>query len=182
MRFVSKSANLRIPIRNQVEMNLASGAKEVITRGLTALFQKNILSPSEVDIGVASFRHTGLPIDRDTETHISPRHRISGFDTELEQERLGWTDEEREIVEQKLLADPANGIDFIHLTPAAIPAPWPTYDTTAEVDIVTIAKATGTVENALVYEKANAKRAAVIAALEGDEAQEAEEDGVLIEA
>lgn len=180
-RFVAKYAKFRHPVRPDVYMNLASGARELIQTPLVAVFDQSIATVEEKEFGLRAFRHTGLPIDKDTETHISPSHRISAFDSELAAFNEGWSDEERELVEKTLRESTANGIDFLEFIPAPPAAPWATYDEVEDpAAIALIAQATATVQAALAYERATKKREAVIAALEAPVKEE--EDTVLIQA
>lgn len=180
-RFVAKYAKFRHPVRPDVYMNLASGARELIQTPLVAVFSHDLASVEEREFGLRAFRHAGLPIDKDTEEHISPSHRISAFDSELAAFNEGWSDEERELVEKTLRESTANGIDFLEFIPAPPAAPWANYDELEDgAAIALIAQATGAVQAALAYERATKKRASVIEALEAPAKEE--EDTVLIQA
>lgn len=91
------------------------------------------------------------------------------FDSKAAQERLGWTDEERESVE-KTLDDLAIRQPFllqkIEIEVPPVPAPWPTYDKHTAKDAVTFAVDLGLVHEALLYERENQNRETVIGPLE----------------
>lgn len=177
MRFVSKSAKYRVIVQGDQYMVLQNGERQQIRKPLVADFNDRTLTSDEVEFGIKNFVHRGLPMDPGTEEDLSPRPRISGFDTELAQNEHGWTDEEREMVEEKLLSSHALNVEFMLLVPDPAAKPWPTYDALTDVDeIVSIAVATGTVDAALAYERENRNSAAVLEALEeahagGEEAE-----------
>lgn len=174
MRFCSRFKNYRHGVRGGRVMVLADGQQQILVLELSAKFKpaNQILTEDEIQFAIKNFVHAGLPLDRDTEEHFSPRSRISGFDSLLAQEENGWTDEERELVEQKLLDSPHYGSDHrvIEKEPAA--RPWPTYDGDSVEQIVMIARATGLVEASIEYELENAKRSEVIDALREEPASE----------
>lgn len=148
-------------------MVLADGQRQELVRELIAEFipGPRILTEDEIQWAVKNMVHKGLPIDRDTEEHFSPRSRISGFDSVQAQFENNWTDEERKAVEQKLLTSEHLGSDHVQLIPEPAAIPWPTYDNDSPEQIILIAKATGLVEAALSYESENAKRIEVLKGL-----------------
>lgn len=170
MRFASRFAKYRHGIRSGRFMVLADGQQQELRRELIAVFKPadQILTEAETQFVMKNMVHKGLPIDRDTEEHLSPRSRISGFDTVLAQNEFDWTDEEREIVEQKLLTSEHLGSDHIELKPEPAALPWPTYNTDDAETIAIIAKTIGLVDQALRYERENANRPEVIEALENE--------------
>lgn len=182
MRFASRFANYRHGVRTGREMVLQDGQRQVLQTTLVAAFQpaKLILTEDEIQIAIKDLPHMGLPIDRDTEEHFSPRSRISGFDSDEAQKENDWTDEERVLVEKKLLESPHLGSDHIELKPVPVAIPWPTYDRDTVEQVVMIARATGLVEQALKYEAQNANRAEVLEAL--SEEPELEEAPVVVDA
>lgn len=91
------------------------------------------------------------------------------FDSEAAQERLDWTDEERESVEAalaKLAREQPYLLVKVDLTRPKREAPWPTYDETAEKDVVQFAKTLGLDHEALAYELENKARPKIISGLE----------------
>lgn len=90
------------------------------------------------------------------------------FDTEVAAEREEWSDDERASVEtalDKLCREQPYLIAKIDLTPAAAPAPWPTYDTTAEKQIAKLAISLGLVPETVLYERENENRDLIVAEL-----------------
>lgn len=59
---------------------------------------------------------------------MPPTYRLSVYDTEVEAERLGWSDELRAEVERKLLAAKSFGASYILVPEIALDPPYPTYD------------------------------------------------------
>jgi hypothetical protein len=66
-----------------------------------------------------------------------------------------WGEAQKQAVAgaiKRQLDDPQARDMWVHVTPKP-PKPWPTYDDTLESQVVSIAQATGTVSEALVYEQ-----------------------------
>lgn len=178
-RFASRFAKYRFTARNGRDMVLADGQRQELTRELRVKFDRLTLQEDEIKFAIRNMVHKGLPIDRDTEEHFSPRSRISGLDTFRAQEFYGWTDEEREIVEEKLRTSIHHGTDHIELVPVPTALPWPNYSTTPLEELVAIAKAIGVVDQALAYERENQNRPEVLEALSEEPV---EEDVVVLDA
>ena len=181
-RFIAKYAKYGHGIRTGRYMVLADGQRQELTKELFVRFNISTPTEDEVSLGITSFNHTGLPHDRDTEEHLSPRSRISGFDTIAAQETYGWTDEEREVVETTLRKSDAYGAEFMEVTEAPAGKPWPTYDGMDSVkDILSAAKLIGIpLEDIIAYEKANRNAALIVNELEYVLENLAPEDEVLV--
>lgn len=192
MRFVSKYLNYAHSVRPGRFMVLQDGQRQELTRELFVEFvpAPRILSEDEIEFGIKNLNHHGLPIDRNTETHFSPRHRLSGFDTVEAALQQDWTDEERQIVEQSLLSSPHFGQDFLQLPEAPVEKPWATYDTTPGQKVIGLARDLGIdLEQVLAYEKQNRNDAGLVYLLEQEiaaapeaDASEEEDAPVVIEA
>ncbi len=110
---------------------------------------------------------------------------ISGhyFDSVVAQEQNRWTDDEREEVEETLLALFKRQPEYGHLVEAPKAAlPWPTYDDTPRDRIVEMAGLLGLVGEALAWEQENANRKTVTGPLSDildKQAALAEEEGAL---
>lgn len=121
-----------------------------------------------------------------------PATRLSCFDSIYAQEVNGWTDEEREIVEEALRTGPGHGGDYIIVERAKAPAPYRLYDKHRKVsgrrtiehvikDIEDAFRTAGfDVGTAILYERENLNDPLVVAALEGLTADEPQEE--LVEA
>lgn len=171
-RFAARFANYRHGIQNEKWRSLHDGSEHKTHEEIFAVFEQNILTEDEVQFAIANMHHKGLPIDRDTEEHFSPRSRISGFDSVQAQEANGWTDADRELVETKLRESHHYGADHIELIPVPAALPWPTYDRDDPESVVLIARATGLVEAAMAYERENAQRQEVLVALSEEPLEE----------
>lgn len=171
MRFAAKYKNYSHGVRVGRFMVLADGQHQELSRELRAVFMPaaQILTEPEVLIATDGLNHTGLPIDKNTNQHFSPRSRISGFDTVMAQEANGWTDEERELVEKTLLESGERNRDFILLEDAAVSSgkPWSTYDSTPGERVVGLAQELGIpLGEVLAYEKANRNDAGLVYLME----------------
>ena len=184
-KFIAKFGKYRHGIRTGRSMVLADGQRQELTKDLMARFDISVVTQEEQELGIRSFVHAGLPEDRDTNEHFSPRSRISGFDSERAQVMYGWTDDERELVEYTLRNSPHYGDEFMEVTPQPAEKPWPTYDDVSDPDkIVEVALAIGIpLEDVIAYELENRKSAPVIDALyDALNPEEEAEDVLLIEA
>lgn len=103
---------------------------------------------------------------------ISREQWVAFLDTEQAQAEHGWTDEERRLVEERLVAR-----GYVQVEPERVPAPWPAYDKlvahgrrTIEMVAEKIAEkvAEDGYSPAMVaaYERENLNRPQVVAALE----------------
>lgn len=96
--------------------------------------------------------------------------RLAVFDTEVAQLQHKWTDDEREEIEQLMLASPYNGSEFVQVKPIPAGLPWNGYDSVADPEqILYIASLTNSdLSKILSYEKENQARSDVIDALESE--------------
>jgi hypothetical protein len=152
--FVSPHANYQLICRPEIA-DMMMGYKRVVAREL-----------------VADFGYINAPETYDEDG--SPQAVIQGgtFDSVATQKRLGWSDEEREIVEMRLLEliqNPPDGASrgdvSLYEAPKPIP-PWPTYDKTDYTAIADFAAQAGLVDEAITYEQRAKRRNPVLKALE----------------
>ncbi len=108
-------------------------------------------------------------VSPETGNTVKKAQIIGGFfDSEAAQIRHGWSDEERESVEEKLREIAVSRPDYVREIVAvhvAAPAPWATYDVTAPADVVKNAKILGLEPESLRYERETQGRAEVIVPL-----------------
>jgi hypothetical protein len=106
------------------------------------------------------------------EYDITPR--LALFDSEREQLKNGWSDSERELVENTLRKSPAYGRHFVEVVPAPVERPWRGYDDVADTDrILELAIAIDAdFSQMIAYEKANQNRDEVLEALEAAQAED----------
>jgi len=99
------------------------------------------------------------------------------IDTVQQAKDKGWTDEERERVETKLdfWCEQQPG-QIWHLEDTKLPAPWPSYDGQHWQEVLTTARATNLVSEALAYELQREKtRQGIVDGLRAELGQAAEE-------
>ena len=128
MRFISKYQRYSLGIRNEREMVLADGQRQVLTSGIAADFNHGGLSLWEIDEGLKHFQFKGLP------DGVDPRTRLSMYDTDLAAELDGWDDETKALVEERLLSSNKLGTDFILVEAPRAPKPFANYDEIESVD------------------------------------------------
>lgn len=172
MRFVSQYGKYKIVCWPSV-VNEASGRYQ--SRGYVAAFEPFNFTEAErrevyERFGISMKRGSRMLEDRVTPSDQD--WRIGTFDTaDILDEKL------RVAVEKALLESPAHGIDFVAVEKTPVAKPWPRYDelkaagkrTNEDVAKLIVAKVRDLgldVDGALAYERENANRPAVIAALE----------------
>jgi hypothetical protein len=158
-------AQVSVPTFSQV-----SGEKTGRTKRLNAEFQKGIPEwalPNALQVWpeAPSMKPEGVPLEQ----------WLCWFDTRVAQEKLGWTNAEREKVEAKLLSR----WGIVHVEPIKVKSPYPKYAahrktqgqrTVAHAirDILATHESAGfDVEQAILFERQEFNDAQVIAALEG---------------
>ncbi len=175
MRFVSKIRNYSHGVRDEEsEFVAAAGGrmqKRIVVRGLEAQFEGRGLTPYEQEQGIRQLNHNGLPEDRDTRVDVSPLSRLSVYDSEKAQREQGLTDDERELIEQRLLASIDHGREFIYVPSPVRPEPWPGYDKlTAEqiIDGLNTGLVQVELDDVIAYERENENRTEILEALSAD--------------
>jgi len=91
------------------------------------------------------------------------------FDSEAAQEENGWTDEERESVEQAILRIAQREpylVAPISMERPPAEKPWPSYDEQTAKEVVAVASGAGLINEALRYERENKGRSTLIDELE----------------
>jgi hypothetical protein len=169
MIFASRYRIYRHGIRNVggptgVTLTAGGAATVVAAREIYAEFEpaEHILNEAQIQQAIRLMSFPGQPIDQDTNTHVHPRHRLSAFDSVRAQEMYDWTDDERELVEERLLKSVHIGTDHVLIEAEPAPLPWPTYDTDDVEFILIVGKKTNQVDEVLAYERENQKRPEVL--------------------
>ncbi|GIV03974.1 MAG: hypothetical protein KatS3mg015_2804 [Fimbriimonadales bacterium] len=172
-RFISRYGAFSVGVQSQITENFATGKQRVIQKRIDANFHNRLVTDEDFAVALGAFQFPGLPEDFDTNSHVSPRYRVSVWDSEWARENEGWTDEEIDLIIETLRRDPGLGTDFIELTPRPTEAPWPTYDESDLETIIAVVQATGIdPERVIAYERENANRKEVLDALLGVEADD----------
>lgn len=178
-RFISRYGNYSVGVQSLITENYATGKSKVLERRIDANFQRNLVSDADFAVALQSFVFPGLPEDFDTNTNVSPRYRVSVWDSEWSKANEGWTDEEIELIVEKLRSSPGFGMNHIELDVTA-KAPFPNYDDLSPDEILQLLKLTGLdVEGVIAYERDHQNRADLLRRLEGVEASD---DAVVVSA
>lgn len=176
MRFISPHRGYTIGIRPPATVYDKYGQANVAERELTAEFDINMTAmPWEVDQATNSLVFKGMPVEEHTGDAIPAFSRVSIHDTEYAQQMNGWTDEERHAVEEKLQRM-QNPEEFMLVEKPAVPVPWPAYPSvTSAAKIKKMVDELGLRPSDVIeYERDNAGRSDVIAALEELAVEQAE--------
>jgi len=172
MRFVSIFSRLGLgTVQKERFVVDAAGEHVPTTESVSVQFTQEYLLQDDIAFALHVFPEsafTGRYMEADEVTPEDVSARISVFDTVVEQERQGWTDEMREKVEQFMLAKPNYGQDFTQVEKVAVEAgkPWASYDETHHFKIPGLAAELGLLDEALEYERANKNRESVVSGLE----------------
>lgn len=167
MRFISPHRGYSACIRPPVQIFDKYGQPQVAERELTAEFDLYKYTREwEVELAERELVFKGMPVEEHTGEPLPVVSRVSVFDSEEAQERLGWTDEERQAVETKLIKWQRPEDHLLAVKPPA-PLPWPKYTEQRQplrirkmVEEFGLSPAT-----VLEYEKENENRPEVIKAL-----------------
>lgn len=177
MRVIANIATL--PIRRHIEeWDDRAQVSKVVQQGIIAEFEQGLITEYELELG---YKHLGpfkgLPTYEDEVTTVSPRKLIRVYDTDQRAEAEHWTKKTHEFVDEFLRNHELNGTNFIIVETPKRPAPWPAYDkltgkTADELAALAERIALKVIEDeydpaeVLAYERDNANRDAVTAALE----------------
>lgn len=133
MRFISQYPNYGVQVRRQLVHPLGDGTRQVVQEGLYVLFTSadkgGMIYESERYVASERFDFHGSQQEQDEATPVDPIHRLSVLDTVEDAKQHGWTEEDVELVEQKLLEltqQTPQALIVIEGTP--VPAPYPAYD------------------------------------------------------
>ena len=131
MIFLAKYGKYELQVRPMVVEAFASGGARESQSPLYASFLPNQHSAAERDEALKHFYLVGgSPQNVDEASHVEPDYRIGRFDSRAAQEQNGWSDEDRELVEKRLLEHCAIYPEaLLRMPEVAVAAPWPAYDT-----------------------------------------------------
>lgn len=191
MQFIAEDP-VHIVVRNEIPALVdarTGGMVREAQRRLFAKFSRGTAPTWAREIGIAAFEFKKMPV-----SGVEPGQWLAYYDTLEAQQQLGWTDEEREAIEEKLLQTHS----IVRIEKPRLAPPWPAYDKITTASGVTrkmvaqkiVAKVVEDeydLQYVLAYERENRRRAEVIAELEGligVAAAETDpaEDGELVEA
>lgn len=167
-RFVSRFGNYSVGVQSSVREHFGTGESRLLRRRIDANFQRVLTSDEDFALALGSFTFTGLPEDFDTNMNVSPRFRVSTWDSEWAKANEGWTDEEIDLIIETLRRDPGYGIDHVEVSQAPAKAPFPAYDELSVDEILQIVKLTSIDPDSVIeYELENKNRESLIKRLSG---------------
>lgn len=165
-RFVAYGAAYSHGAQEEIAEPFATG-KRILQKHLEAQFNPRGITEYEIEQGAAALQIHGLPEDRIEGGEVSPRDRLSVWDSALAQKELKWNDDETQIVIDALRDSDRYGMDFVEIVQPLRPAPWKGYDRLVDAEkIAAITVATETSPSEVIaYELENQERADVLDAL-----------------
>lgn len=167
MRFISPHRGYSMNIRNPAIIYDKFNQEQVVEPGLVANFD---IGPApenwELDLAEEKLAFKGMPSDPGG-APLPVKRRVSIFDTEQAQEEYGWSDDDRRLVEEKLLKW-QNADEFVQSVKPPALIPWPAYDSvTSAAKIKKLVEDVGIdPQNVVEYERENANRADVLSAMD----------------
>jgi hypothetical protein len=181
-QFVSQYQSFRHGVRDEVPQHLGHDGKMVPeVRSLEAEFSRGALTPEAITEAKAKLTFHGL-MEHESGEDLDPVYRMSVFDSEVMQLQLGWTDDERELVENVLRASDENGRAYVEVIPAPATIPWANYDEIEDpkkvVEIANTIEAD--LDEVIRYELENQNRERWLKAL--TEAKATQEEVVIVKA
>lgn len=169
MRFISKYGRFGVQIIPMVQEAYATGMAKTIQEPVYASFEPWLLLPAEREFAVATWNFSGFYQLEDEVSIMPPDYRIGLFDSVIDQQTKGYSDEVRLEVERVLLANAALTDNIIVVPVTVHPAPWPRYDdftgTTPQL-IERLIEDGHDLDAVLAFEQSSQKRQDVIDALE----------------
>lgn len=167
-RFISRYGNYSVGVQSSSPEHLGHKGEMVPRRRrIDAQFYNHLVSDSDLAVAVATFSFPGLPFDEETQSHVSPRFRISVWDSEWARQHEGWDDDEIDMMISKLRS--RVGVDLVELDIAA-KAPFQNYDNLSVDEIMKVVELTGVDTDVVAaYERENANRKALLDKLAGAE-------------
>jgi hypothetical protein len=133
MRFLSQYPGFHPQIRPQHQRALGDGGVEVTQEPLYAKFTSiangAFVYENEQTAALKHFTFHGNTQDEGESIPTDPLNRLSVLDTDEMAEQEGWSDEDKELVESRLLQLANDAPDqLLVVTETPITAPYPAYD------------------------------------------------------
>lgn len=179
-QFFHDGVEYTLPTPSGLTFQSVAAAYQLCIRDERPIYDHGIRIGTEKEL-VAEFGEMDAPVIHDSDGVYGEAgaeyFQIRGhFMNTLQQaEKKGWSDDERALVEKKLLAFQKPTDHWLLSKPAA-GKPWPTYDTTAANGIAALAEQLGLVTEALAYERENKNRKTVLEALVAAQSKPAVEE------
>ena len=190
MRFISQYGRYGVQLRPMIQEAYATGMAKVIQEPLYAFFHPYEITNEERDLALRTWGDwPGSYQQLDEVTLVAPDHRIGLFDSYKAQADYGWSEEEREYVEQQLIEYANRWVDIVQVPPTFIEPPWPNYAEfkgTAAALARKLVEEGHDLEQVLAYEEQTQNRPKVVEAInellidpEAREALEPDDEEVL---
>src|SRR3990167_6756745 len=123
MLFISNAAGFTLKLRSAKPIYTPKGELLTIEPKIKAVFQHGTAPRWAIEQAkAAGMIVTGKP------DGINFQPYFSSYDTNAAAELEGWDAETKQWVEQRLLANPANGSTYIRVEIPRLKPPWPAYD------------------------------------------------------
>jgi hypothetical protein len=165
-RFVSRYGNYSLGVQDKIVNNFGDGKSQVVKPRIDAQFHGQFVTENDFAVALSSFSFPGLPFDEETNRDVSPRYRISVWDSEWSRENDGLSDEEIDLCISKLRA--TAGSDHVEVSQPPAKVPFPAYDDLSPEEILQIVQLTSIdPESVADYERENQNREDLILRLEG---------------
>lgn len=179
-RFLSRYSNFSVGIQSLVREAYGTGESKTLKPRIDAQFHKGLVTDEDLALALQTFQFPGLPFDNEKNEHVSPRYRLSVWDAGWAQETEGWSDEQIELIVEKLRKDPGNGVDFVEVAAKRAGEPFPNFDELSIEDVLRVVKIAALDPASVVaYELENQNRQELIDALQGVTAGD---DSVVVQA
>lgn len=179
-RFVSKYGNYSVGIQGLKAEHYGTGESTILKRRLDAQFHNRLVTEDDFVIALQSFTFEGLPENLETNSDLSPRFRVSTWDSEWCKENESWSQDEVDLAIEVLRKDPGFGREHVEVSPVLAKSPFPAYDELSVEEILQIVKLTKVdPESVVAYERENANREDLISRLEG---KSVDDDIVVVQA
>lgn len=180
-RFISRYGDYSVGVQSFSPERLGHQGEMVpVKPRIDAQFHRSLVTDDDFAIALQSFHFPGLPFDEERNQNVSPRYRVSVWDSEWARENEGFSEDEISLIISKLRSDPGLGVDHIEVAAVRAKEPIPNYDTLSIDDILTIVKlANVDPETVVAYERENADRQELIDELLGVTAGD---DAVVVQA
>lgn len=172
MRFASIYPLLSLgTVRKEKFVLALDGQRDKTQDSISVNFTQEYLTQDDIDFALSFFPANvfrGRYLEEDRITLQPLAERIGVFDTEIAAQNNGWSDEEKQMVEEWIQRHPALGREFVECIPVVkvIEKPWPSYNSIHHFKVAKTAIELGLAEQTLAYEKANKNRQNIIDALE----------------
>lgn len=173
--FTHDGVEYTLPSPNGLVFQSVAAAYQLCVRSELPIYDHGILIRKEKELTAEFGDMSAPPIHNDDTGEDYFQIRGHFIDTLEQGKKKGWTDEERALVEKKLLVYQNPADHWLHTKPP-VGKPWPKYDEAPAASVAALADQLGLIAEALLYEKENKNRKTVIEALRALQVPDAPEE------